>query len=186
MIVQKLLSHSTAVVIDADALNALAAIRPRKKLGCPAVLTPHPGEMARLLGTSVGQISRDRVAAVESAAKRFGAVALLKGEGTLVSDGRGVWKNTMGNAAMATGGMGDVLTGIVAATWGQMKAQTLESGVRAAALAAFVHGLAADIAVKRFPERTLLASDVAETLPSAFNQLWRRKPRGPWVARSRR
>ena len=167
-----LFNQRTPVVLDADGLNALAALGLKKKVGVPAVLTPHPGEMARLLGTNGGAVSRDRLAAVTSAARRFGAVALLKGSGTLISDGREAWINTTGNPAMATGGMGDVLTGIVAATWAQMPTQDRPSGVRAAAFAAFVHGLAADLAVKKFPERTLVASDLAETLPLAFQRLW--------------
>lgn len=171
-----LFRQTAAVVIDADGLNTLADLGVRKFV-VPAVLTPHPGEMAGLLGVTVGAVQRNRLGAVVAAARRFRAAALLKGTGTLVTDGRDAWMNTTGNPAMASGGMGDVLTGVVAATWAQMPAQTLESGARAAAFAAFVHGLAADIAVKKFPERTLLASDLAETLPPAFNQLWRREPR---------
>ena len=176
-----LFRQPAAVVVDADALNSLSELKAAKFV-TPAVTTPHPGEMARLLGVSTATVEKNRVGAVVSAARHFRAVALLKGAGTLVSDGRSVWKNTTGNAAMASGGMGDVLTGIVAATWAQMPAQTLGSGARAASLAAFVHGLAADIAVKNFPQRTLLASDLAEALPRAFLRLWRRKPRGPWTA----
>ncbi len=171
-----LFRQTAAVVIDADGLNALAGLGV-KKFVVPAALTPHPGEMATLLNVSVASVQSNRIGAVVAAARRFRVAALLKGSGTLVSDGRDAWLNTTGNAAMATGGMGDVLTGIVAATWAQMPAQTIESGARALSFAAFVHGLAADIAVKNFPERTLLASDLAETLPLAFNQLWRRGPR---------
>lgn len=159
------------VVLDADGLNMLASLGRAKPAGPPLVLTPHPGEMARLLGSR----PPDRVAAVRALGRRYRAVALLKGAGTLVSDGDGVWMNTTGNPAMATGGMGDVLTGVVAATWAQQPGAMRETGVAAAAFSAYVHGLAADIAVKRFPERTLLASDVAETLPAAFQYLWRRK-----------
>jgi NAD(P)H-hydrate epimerase len=166
------------VVLDADGLNALAAMSPRREVRAPAIFTPHPGEMARLLGTRTSTVAENRLGAVVAAARRYGAVALLKGEGTLVTDGRSVFRNTTGNAAMATGGMGDVLTGVVAATWAQMPEATRASGAQAAALAAFVHGLAADIAVKRFPERSLIASDLGDTLPDAFQFLWRQRRSG--------
>jgi NAD(P)H-hydrate epimerase len=172
------LDQRTSVVLDADGLNSLASLKLHRKLAAPTILTPHPGEMARLLGSSTGTVSKDRRGAATTAARRYGAVALLKGAGTLVSDGRVTWMNTTGNPAMATGGMGDILTGIVAATWAQMPAQTRETAVPAAALAAFVHGLAADLAVKKFPERTLIASDLAETLPPAFQRLWRQQSPG--------
>lgn len=172
------LDQRTPVVLDADGLNSLAALKLNRKLSAPTILTPHPGEMARLLGSRVGAVSNDRLGAVTRAARRYGAVALLKGAGTLVSDGRVAWRNTTGNPAMATGGMGDILTGIVAATWAQTPEPTLENGVPAAALAAFVHGLAADLAAKKFPERTLIASDLAETLPPAFQRLWRQRSPG--------
>jgi hydroxyethylthiazole kinase-like uncharacterized protein yjeF len=172
LIVRNLLyRQDVPVVLDADGLNALAALGLKKPFRAPVVITPHPGEMSRILGSRV----KDRNAAARAAALRFRAVALLKGAGTLVSDGRQTWVNTTGNPAMASGGMGDVLTGIVAASWGQMDGPMRGSALHAAALAAFVHGRAADIAVKRFPERTLLATDVAETLPLAFMKLWRKK-----------
>lgn len=166
------------LVLDADGLNALAALGKQKVFSAPAALTPHPGEMARLLGRRIGAAPEERVAAAREASRAFGAAVLLKGAGTVVTDGRAAWKNTTGGPAMASGGMGDVLTGLVAATWAQMPAHTVETAARAAALGAFAHGLAGDIAEKDFPERTLIASDLAAALPQAFKLMWRRSARG--------
>ena len=116
----------------------------------------------RLLGTAPRRVSEERAGSARAAARRFGAVALLKGAGTIIDDGRRSWANTTGNAAMASGGMGDVLTGIIAATWAQMPGRDLDSGAKAAALGAYVHGLAADLAVKRFNAFARLQSDLAE------------------------
>jgi NAD(P)H-hydrate epimerase len=159
------------MVIDADALTALAASgRPLKPV-LPAVLTPHPGEMARLVRTSTRHVEAGRVAAVRRAALEQGAVCLLKGPGTLVSDGARVYQNTTGNSGMASGGMGDILTGLIAGFWAQMPARTTETAFQAAAFGAFLHGAAADIAVKRLTPYSLLASDVLEALRIALRRV---------------
>ena len=162
------------VVLDADGLNALAKQK-SFRISAELLMTPHPGELGRLLRTSPGSVELSREASCKKAAIKFRGVCLLKGAGTLVTDGKNVWNNTTGNPAMASGGMGDVLTGLIAALW----AQDLKNGLRAAALGAFVHGLAGDLARRDFPERTLLASDLARYLPQAFKKLKsssRRKP----------
>src|SRR5262249_2562434 len=94
-----------------------------------------------------------------------------KGPGTIVTDGRTAWRNTTGNPAMASGGMGDALTGMVAALWAQNSKRDAASGLIAAAAAAFLHGRAAGKAVRSKPERTLLASDVVAAFPAVFLEL---------------
>jgi len=151
------------VVADADALNALAgktdALRDAPG---PVVITPHPGELARLMGSSIAEIQRDRVAAAREAAASFRAVTILKGARTVVAspDGRaGIVPN--GNGAMATGGTGDVLTGVVAA----LLAQRLPPW-DAAVCAAYLHGLAGDLAAPG--ELGLLSHEVADAIPRAL------------------
>lgn len=164
----RLMKGKHPLVVDADGLNALAASP--KRFSGPAIITPHAGEMARLLKKPVAWVNANRKQAVRGAAKKFGCVCVLKGPGTLVSDGGAVWKNTNGNPGMASGGTGDVLTGVVAATWAQFPKHDAASAIKAACLAVYLHGTAGDIAVKRFSERSLLASDLAETLPAAFKK----------------
>jgi NAD(P)H-hydrate epimerase len=153
------------IVVDADALNALAAI------GGPAalarrpetmILTPHPGEAARLLRTTAAAVQADR----ESAAARLaaaGAVVLLKGQGTIVTDGRRMFVNDTGNSGMATGGSGDVLTGLVAA----LVAQGMD-GFEAAVLAAHVHGAAGDLAARAGGPIAVTAEGILRCLPAAL------------------
>jgi ADP-dependent NAD(P)H-hydrate dehydratase / NAD(P)H-hydrate epimerase len=153
------------VVVDADGLNALAgeAVRLRDVPG-PVVITPHPGEMARLLGRAVDEVQRDRTATARDAARTLRVVVVLKGARTVVAspDGR-VYVIPTGNAAMATGGMGDVLTGAVAAFLGQ-RVPPFE----AAACAAYLHGLAGDLAAASRGELGLLAHEVADDIPRAL------------------
>jgi NAD(P)H-hydrate epimerase len=155
------------VVIDADGLNALApfadAFPGRAE---PLVLTPHPGEFARLLGVSVAEVLEQREMLAVGFARKFGVVLLLKGANTLVTDGRRLYRNTTGNPGMATGGSGDVLTGVVAALVGQGL-----SAFDAAALAAWVHGRAGDLAAARLGQTALTAADLLDELPGAFRDL---------------
>jgi NAD(P)H-hydrate epimerase len=149
------------LVVDADALNILAGVpRPLPD----AVLTPHPGEAARLLGCETATIQADRFAAVRALAKRYSAVAVLKGAGSLVAapDGR-VAACPWGNAGMASGGMGDVLTGVIAA----LRAQGL-SAWDAACAGVALHARAGDIAAGDAP-RGLVASDLFEPLRRLAN-----------------
>jgi len=152
-----------AVVADADALNALAGhTAALRDAPGPVVITPHPGELARLMGSSITEIQRDRVEAARSAASSFGAVTILKGARTVVAapDGRvGVVPN--GSGAMATGGTGDVLTGVVAA----LLAQRLPAW-DAAVCAAYLHALAGDLAAPG--ELGLLSHEVADAIPRAL------------------
>ena len=152
------------MVIDADGLNALAEnVAVLAKAKGPRILTPHPGEMARLLDCSTEAVQRDRREAAVGVAEACGAVVLLKGYRTVVTDGKRVYINKTGNPGMATGGTGDVLTGVVAG----LLAQGLLP-FDAARLGAHVHGLAGDIAAKEIGEVSLLATDVLDALPQAF------------------
>jgi len=160
------------VVLDADGLNSIATVANwwKPRAGRPTVLTPHPGEMARLragAGLADHPISTDeerREAAVEFS-RLSGAVVVLKGHRTVVAAESVAYVNTSGNAGMATGGMGDVLTGFIAALLGQ--------GIPpfdAARLGAYAHGVAADLCAERIGPIGYLARDVAELLPAALAQ----------------
>ncbi len=159
------------LVLDADALNHLAGEAGRiAKAKASVVITPHPGEAARLLGTTAGEVERDRVAAARSLAELTRAVVVLKGAGTLVCDGAVgdgfVTINPTGGPALATAGSGDVLTGVVAALVGQGH----EPG-EAARAAVYLHGLAGDLAAARIGPVGVTASDVLDSIPDAYSKL---------------
>lgn len=154
-------------VFDADALNALAkAPKSLAKPGGPRVLTPHPGEFARLIESDIAtvQANREELAAKFAAERKV--VLLLKGHHTIVTDGKRLAVNGTGNSGMATGGCGDVLTGLIAALLGQ-KMPAFE----AAQLAAYLHGLAGDLAAQDLSKPGLIASDVARYLALAWKRL---------------
>jgi len=153
------------LVIDADGLNALAEdIDLLKRRELPAVLTPHSGEMARLIRLSADEVETDRERIATEFAKKYRVVLVLKGHGTVVANYDGqVYINETGNPGMASGGLGDVLTGVIAG----LLAQGLE-WFDAARLGVYLHGLAADLATKDHGEIGLIASDVAVTIPLAI------------------
>ncbi len=147
------------MVVDADGLNWLARARPRQRAN--RVLTPHPGEAARLLQSSPADIQADRPAAAAEIVARFGGICVLKGAGTLVAHSDGaLWLCDRGNPGMASAGMGDVLSGIVASTIGQGM-----PAADAATAAVWLHASAADIAAAETGERSVLARDVIARLP---------------------
>jgi hydroxyethylthiazole kinase-like uncharacterized protein yjeF len=155
-------------VIDADALNILAAkpvLLAKLAKGRTVVLTPHPGEMARLAGITIAEVQANRLDVARGFAQRFGVTLVLKGARTLIAhpDGR-VTVNTTGNPGMAKGGSGDLLTGVVAG----FLAQYADDGARAVEAAVYLHGLAADLAVKQGDEHTLLATDSLPQFSRAF------------------
>jgi ADP-dependent NAD(P)H-hydrate dehydratase len=155
---------SKPMVVDADALNALA--HQPAALAHPGgrrVLTPHPGEFARLIGKTLDGPQR-RKAAIELAG-RCGIVLVLKGHRTLVTDGQRQYYNTTGNPGMATGGSGDSLTGLITA----LACQGLEL-YQAARLGVYLHGLAGDLAAKELGQVSLIASDLVRFLPRALVQ----------------
>lgn len=152
------------LVVDADALNILAAaggLAAWQRRDAATVLTPHPGEMARLAGLSTAEAQRDRLGLARRFAEQHDVTLVLKGARTVVADPGGrVFVNTTGHPGMATGGSGDVLTGIIAS----LLAQGL-SGIQAAALGVYLHGLAGERAAsKRWTSASLLAGDIVEAL----------------------
>jgi hydroxyethylthiazole kinase-like uncharacterized protein yjeF len=155
-LVRLILRTSTVpVVLDADALNALAPLRRPLVARGPLVLTPHPGEAARLLGIPTAAVQADRRAALAALVARSGATVVLKGAGTLVGDGARWFRNRTGNPGLGTGGSGDVLAGLL----GALLAQGVEP-FRAVCLAVHTHGRAADRLVRRVGEAGLIASDL--------------------------
>lgn len=158
------------VVLDADGINAFAGryLTALAKRRASLILTPHPGEAARLLGVSAEEIQFDRVASARRIAKLCKGVCVLKGYRTITADPDGLAViNSTGNPGMASGGMGDLLTGMIAG----LLAQGLE-GMDAAILGVYLHSLAADLALEaNETEATLTASAVALALPEAFHQL---------------
>jgi NAD(P)H-hydrate epimerase len=153
-------------VVDADALNALAGSLP--KTDKIRVLTPHPGEMSRLTGKSVKEIQADRLSAAESLAKESGATIVLKGDRTVIAfpDGE-TWINPTGSPAMATGGTGDILTGMVAGLMGQHP----NDWKRAVVAAVWLHGRSGELAAERWGEQAMLATDLLDALPGAMDEL---------------
>lgn len=163
---------SKPLVLDADGLNAfpsgtIKTLGPLQKSLShrPLILTPHPGEMARLLQSKPHEIQKDRLGAAFECAKLTSSIVILKGEGTVVTDGERAYINKTGNAGMASGGTGDVLAGLVAALLGQGM-----EGFDAACLAVYLHGLAGDLASSRFGQWSLVAGDLIDELPNAFKK----------------
>jgi len=156
------------IVLDADGLNAFEG-RPRelKSKGRSLVITPHPGEMARLLGGTVAAVQRDRIGVARTFAREHELIVVLKGHRTLIAAPDGtVWVNTTGNPGMATGGTGDILTGMVAGFIAQNPKHILEATIAAVLL----HGLAGDIARESMGEHSLVATDLLRFLPPAFHR----------------
>ena len=156
------------MVIDADGLNALAqATDLIPLLGTETVLTPHPGEMARLTNTPISTLESNRIGTAEEFANQHGVTLVLKGAPTITSNPNGeTWVNSTGNAGMATAGMGDVLTGIIAG----LMAQNMSSET-AAMLGVYLHGLAGDIAAEKLGLHGLIAGDVLQAVPQAISSL---------------
>lgn len=156
------------LIVDADGLNVLAddflsgAIHDGVVRG-PRILTPHPGEFSRLSGTSIGDINRQRERVAREFAERHRVVLVLKGPGTIITDGSRAVVNPTGNSGMATGGSGDVLTGLITA----LAAQGIEP-FDAARLGVYLHGLAGDLAADELSEQGLIASDLPGFLPKAW------------------
>lgn len=156
------------LVIDADGLNNLSKIKGwAGKVKAGMILTPHPGEMKRLWsGLFREPLPAERDKQAMQLAERTGAVVVLKGAGTVVSDGKKIYVNKTGNPGMATAGSGDVLTGIISA----LICQGL-SNFEGAVLGTYVHGLAGDIAAERIGQVSLIATDIIESLGGAFKKI---------------
>ncbi len=162
------LNTTVPTVIDADGLNAfegLADMLSGKKR--TLVLTPHPGEMARLTGTSVGAVQADRLGVARRFSREHACILVLKGHRSIVALPNGAaWINPTGNAGMATGGTGDILTGMVAG----LLAQFPERPELAVCAAVYLHGMAGDVASNQMGEMAMIATDLLRTLPEA---MWR-------------
>lgn len=161
------MSIETPLVVDADALNALAASPggfPKAPDAAPRILTPHPGEFARLTATDTKTVQADRQTLAADFARKHGVIVVLKGHATVVTDGERAAINTTGNSGMATGGTGDVLTGLITA----LLAQGMPP-FDAAHLGVHLHGLAGDLAAAQFGKPGMIASD----LPGFLGQAWR-------------
>jgi hydroxyethylthiazole kinase-like uncharacterized protein yjeF len=154
------------MVVDADALNALA----RKDLHgyAPRILTPHPGEMTRLSGSTVAEVQADRIGVARSFAQERGVYLVLKGDRSLIAapDGR-VWINPTGSPAMATGGTGDVLTGLIAGLLAQFP-EHLEAALLAAV---YLHGRAGELGAVKLGEKSFIATDLFKFLPEAMREV---------------
>jgi NAD(P)H-hydrate epimerase len=161
-----------SMVVDADGLNAFEGAADKLNgRGRTLVITPHPGEMSRLTGLSIAEIQANRLEVARNFAREHELIVVLKGHRTLIaapaaaSDGA-VWVNPTGNPGMATGGTGDVLTGMVAGLIAQHPQHALE----ATALAVYLHGVAGDLASESVGENSLVATDLVRFLPQAFEQ----------------
>ena len=179
-LVRSLVSKSEIpMVLDADGLNAFEGHA--EELNGKArslVITPHPGEMARLVGSSVAAVQRDRLNVARTFAREHGVIVVLKGHRTVIAEPDGVvWVNTTGNPGMATGGTGDILTGMVAG----LIAQNRERITEAVIAAVHLHGLAGDVACETMGEQSLVATDIravsTRTAGAAPRQAGRRSVR---------
>ncbi|MBI3289686.1 MAG: NAD(P)H-hydrate dehydratase, partial [Elusimicrobia bacterium] len=173
--VLRALRTTLPAVVDADALNILARRGPRAATSrAPRVFTPHPGEAARLLGSTVSAVESDRPGSAARLARRLGGVVLLKGRGTVIASGSALAVNSTGGPGLAKGGSGDVLAGLIAGLWAQMLASgrtTCELPFRAAALGAWLHGKAGELAEEALTPWAMTPADVVERLPAAFKAL---------------
>jgi ADP-dependent NAD(P)H-hydrate dehydratase / NAD(P)H-hydrate epimerase len=158
------------IVLDADGLNALAATQPILQRCSPALaLTPHPGEMSRLLGISTAQVQADRLSAAQQAAKKYNAYIVLKGFHTIVASPAGrIFVNSNGNPGMATAGTGDALTGILAGLTAQFGTDEWE---RVLGFGVYMHGLAGDLAAQRVGEAPMITGDLIDAIPAAFARI---------------
>ena len=160
------------IVLDADGINAFAGPSRRKlaKAKGPLILTPHPGEMGRLLGLSTEAVQRNRSGIARKVARELHGVVVLKGHRTVIASPRGqLHVNRTGNAGMASGGMGDLLTGMIAALIGQ--GLDLFTAAKAGV---HLHGLAGDLAARETGQVSLIAADLLAAIPSAFRRVARR------------
>ncbi|MGD0793017.1 MAG: NAD(P)H-hydrate dehydratase [Terriglobales bacterium] len=167
-----------SIVVDADGLNVFEGSAGQLNgRGRTVVITPHPGEMSRLTGLSIAEVQANRLDVARNFARDHELIVVLKGHRTLIagprvaaSDGT-VWVNPTGNPGMATGGTGDILTGMVAG----LIAQHPQHALAATALAVYLHGLAGDLAAESVGENSLVATDLVRFLPQAFAQMRNRK-----------
>ncbi len=167
--------YRTPIVLDADGLNAFeghaAKLNGKKR---SLIITPHPGEMARLAGSTATAVQRDRLNVARTFAREHEVIVVLKGHRTLIAQPDGtVWVNTTGNPGMATGGTGDILTGMISG----FIAQNPDRIVEAVLTAVHLHGLAGDVANESMGEQSLVATDLVKALPEAFRRVREAAPK---------
>jgi NAD(P)H-hydrate epimerase len=171
-LIRKIIRHSEIpIVVDADGLNNLAGdVQDLAKAKAPIILTPHPGEMARLLGTKAGKVQQDRIHCAREFSTQHNVHVVLKGAATIIAhpDGR-VYINATGNPGMASGGMGDVLTGVIAGliVQGAAPEAACHAGV-------YLHGAAADSLVENMGPYGYLAGDVMQAIPREIKKILHR------------
>lgn len=159
-------------VVDADALNTIAFSRKLKGVfpsNIPCILTPHPGEMSRLLTASLSRV--DGAMRLSSVTRQ---VVVLKGSGTVITDASSVFKNPTGGPALAKGGTGDILAGLIAGLWaqhGKICGFSLKSAMDSSLLGVYLHGLCGDMASKELTQRCVLAGELLNYLPGAFRKI---------------
>ncbi len=165
------------LIVDADGLNAAARLQlfSYKK---PVIFTPHPGEMARLLKGAIAQDAKARERQARQLVAKINGVCVLKGHDTLigVTGDKDLWQNTTGGPALAKGGSGDVLTGVIAGLWSQLGAAQkfdVQTAFQAAVCGVYIHGLAGDLAAKQFTDYGVLASDTSNYVPAAIRHVLR-------------
>ncbi|HLO08699.1 MAG TPA: NAD(P)H-hydrate dehydratase [Terriglobales bacterium] len=160
--------YKVPIVLDADGLNAFEGRAAELKTkAATLVITPHPGEMARLAGSTIPAVQHDRLNVARTFAREHGLIVVLKGHRTVIAQPDGtVWVNTTGNPGMATGGTGDILTGMVAG----LMAQNPDRITEAVIAAVHLHGLAGDVARESMGEHSMVATDLLKALPEAFRR----------------
>ncbi len=177
-LVRELVKHSRVpVVLDADGINAFAPHPEalRNDEGSPVVITPHPGEMARLLGSTISKVQKSRIETAGGCAQAHGCFVILKGHQTVIASPTGrIMINSTGNPGMATGGTGDILAGMVgrftAAWYRRFHGADLDALAEHLAAAVYLHGRAGDLAAAEKGEESLIATDLLDYLPAAFRQ----------------
>ncbi|MFH1369399.1 MAG: NAD(P)H-hydrate dehydratase [Elusimicrobiota bacterium] len=169
LILKLISSFSIPVVIDADGLNSLSGVAGfLKSTKAQIILTPHPGEFGRLTGITASEIRHNRAGKAKEFAYGHGLVCVLKGDGTVVTDGKKVYMNATGNPGMASGGSGDVLAGMIGALASQVKEPRV---LNAAAAGVYIHGLAGDMAARNKTMTGMLAGDISEQIPKALKRV---------------
>lgn len=161
--------YKTPIVLDADGLNAFEGrTKDLKGRGRSLVITPHPGEMARLTASTAAAVQRDRLNVARTFAREHDIIVVLKGHRTLIAQPDGtVWVNTTGNPGMATGGTGDILTGMMAGFIAQNPRRVMEAVIASV----YLHGLAGDVGRESVGEQSLVATDLVHALPEAMRRV---------------
>lgn len=166
-LVQKILAEvKKPIILDADGINAITKNPQEYLKNTNVILTPHPGELSKLIKVKPSEIDKDKIKYALESANKFNSIIVLKGENTVITDGKKLVKNKTGGSELATAGTGDVLSGIIATFWAQNINKPLESS----STAVYLHGLSGDLAATEKGERSVIASDVIKYLPEALKK----------------